>query len=121
VKQCARFNEVKDALIDAIDEITKTSFQLKKASEEYYFPDKDQVSWCVSHDVCVDRQKMSNSLDESAHRFQQVFDTQTHSDLSFDNLVTMNSDYPTDDLYSKDFDNHYDPRFDDPYDMDTDN
>jgi hypothetical protein len=34
---CTHFNEVKDALLDAIDEINKTSFQLKKAPEEYYF------------------------------------------------------------------------------------
>jgi hypothetical protein len=45
------FNEVKDALLAAIDKITQTLFQLKKAFEEYYFPDKDQVSWRVSHDV----------------------------------------------------------------------
>jgi hypothetical protein len=57
VMQCTHFNEVKDALLDAIDEINKTSFHLKKASEEYYFPDKDQVSWRISHDVCVDMQK----------------------------------------------------------------
>jgi hypothetical protein len=62
VMQCARFNEMKDALLDAIDEITKTSFQLKKASEEYYFLDKDQVSWYVSHDICVDMQKWYGRL-----------------------------------------------------------
>jgi hypothetical protein len=53
VMQCTCFNEVKDALLAAIDKITQTLFQLKKAFEEYYFPDKDQVSWRVSHDVCV--------------------------------------------------------------------
>jgi hypothetical protein len=121
VMQCARFNEMKDALLDAIDEITKTLFQLKKASEEYYFQDKDQVSWRVSHDVCVDMQEMANSLDKSASRFQQLFDTQTPSDLSFDDPLTMNSNYPTNDLYSEDSDNHYDLLFDDPCDMDTDN
>jgi 4-hydroxyphenylpyruvate dioxygenase-like putative hemolysin len=95
VMQCTHFNEVKDALLDAIDEINKTSFHLKKASEEYYFPDKDQVSWGISHDVCVDMQKMAILLDKSAHRFQQVFDTQTPLDLSLNNLPTMNSDYPS--------------------------
>jgi hypothetical protein len=40
---------VKDALLGAIDEMTKTSSELMKASEEYYFSD---VSWRVSHDVC---------------------------------------------------------------------
>jgi hypothetical protein len=42
---------------------------LKKALEEYYFSDKDQISWRVSHDVCVDMQNMSISLGGSAHRF----------------------------------------------------
>jgi hypothetical protein len=65
--------------------------------------------------------KMAWSLDERASRFQQVFDTQTPSDLSFNDPLTMNYDYPTDDLYSDDSDSHYDPRFDEPYDMDTDN
>jgi hypothetical protein len=64
---------------------------------------------------------MAWSLDERASIFQQVFDTQTPSDLSFDDLLTMDYDYPTDDLYSDDSDSHYDPRFDEPYDMDTDN
>jgi hypothetical protein len=64
---------------------------------------------------------MAISLDKSGRRFQQVFDTQTPSDLSLDELPPMNSDYPTDDMYSEDSGSHYDPRFDDPYDMDTDN
>jgi hypothetical protein len=64
---------------------------------------------------------MAISLDESAHRFQEVFDGQmsTPSGLSFDDPITMNSDYPTDDLYSEDSEGHYDPRFDDPYNMDS--
>jgi hypothetical protein len=59
VMQCAHFNEMKDALLDAIGEITKTLFQLKKASEEYYFLDKEHISLRVSHDVYVDMQKMA--------------------------------------------------------------
>jgi hypothetical protein len=53
VIQIMRFNEVKHALLVAIDEIQKTSCELKKDSEQYYFPDKEQVSWHVTHDVCV--------------------------------------------------------------------
>jgi hypothetical protein len=64
---------------------------------------------------------MTILLDKSARRFRQVFDTQTPSDLSLDDPPTMNFDYPTDDLYSEDSGSHYDSRFDDPYDMDTDN
>jgi hypothetical protein len=47
------FEEVKDALFAGIDELTKIAWELKKASEEYHFPDEDVVSWRVSHDFCI--------------------------------------------------------------------
>jgi hypothetical protein len=38
------FTEVKDVPLATIDEIKKTSRELKKAFEQYYFPDKELVS-----------------------------------------------------------------------------
>jgi hypothetical protein len=64
---------------------------------------------------------MSISLGGSARRLQGVIDGQTPSDLSFHDPLTRNSDYPTDWDCSDDSGSHYDPRFDDPDDLATDN
>jgi hypothetical protein len=102
---------VKDALLAAIDEIKKTSRELKKAFEQYYFLDKEVVSWRVTHDVCVAMQNMAISLDHSARAFHEVFD----------GPVGVPSDLGPDWCWPEDSDDYCDPRFDDPYDMDTDN
>jgi hypothetical protein len=100
---------VKDALLAAIDEIKKTSHELKNAYEQYYFPNKELVSWCVTHDVCVAMQNIAISLDNSARAFHEVFDGIV--------LVPSGTNW----YWSEDSDNYCDPRFDDPYDMNTNN
>jgi hypothetical protein len=49
--QYPRLNEVREALQEAIDQLAQASVQLKKDSKEYYFADKEQISWRVSYDV----------------------------------------------------------------------
>jgi hypothetical protein len=102
-----RFTEVKVALFGAIDEINITFCQMKKASEQYYFPDKELVSWRVTCDVCVAMQDMANSLDKSAHALREVIDGPVH--------VPSGIDWEP----SEDSDDYCGPHFDDPYDIDT--
>jgi hypothetical protein len=109
--QSERITEVKDALLAAIDAIKKTSHVLKMASEQYYFPDKEVVLWCVTHDACVAMQNMAISLENCARAFHEVFG----------GLVGVPSDLGPDWCWSEDSDDYCDPRFNDPNDMDTDN
>jgi hypothetical protein len=54
-------------------------------------------------------QNMAISLDNSVHAFREVFDGPM--------LVPSGTNW----CWSKDSNDYCDPRFDDPYDMDTDN
>jgi hypothetical protein len=65
---------------------------LKKASEQYYFPDKELVSWRVTHDVCVTMQNMVISLDNNARTFREVFDGPVHVPSGTDWCWSKDSD-----------------------------
>jgi hypothetical protein len=73
----------------------------------------------VSHDVCVTMQNMASSLEETAGTLYEIYSGQTSTPADY-------SDYPSNFLEcSNDFDDgsddRPDPRFDDPYYLDTDN
>jgi hypothetical protein len=93
---------------------------LKKASEEYYFVDREQISWRVLHDVCVDMQNMSICLVEVPTDSNKLLIAKllltcastTHQGI----LITVPIGGFSDDSGS-----HYDPRFDDLDDLATDN
>jgi hypothetical protein len=100
-----RLEGVKDAPFAIIDEMRRTARELRKASEEYM----------VSHDVCVTMQNMDISLEKNDGTLHEIYSGQATTPLNY-------SDYPSDFLEgSKDSDDRCDPRFDDPYYLDTDN
>jgi hypothetical protein len=95
-----RLWEVKKNLDDAIIEILKTASELMQMSTDNYVMDKDQVSYGLVNGVCSRMEGMTVSLDISWRKLQEVYDgpLTPPSDLSFDDPLTMNSDYGSDEL-----------------------
>jgi hypothetical protein len=100
------FEEVKDALVGDIDQMRRTAKELRKASED------------VSHDVCVTMQNMASSLEKTTGTLYEIYSGQPSTPTDY-------SDYPSNFLEGSDdsddgSDDRPDPRFDDPYYLDTD-